>query len=319
MPGNYDGRPGQIATESFLTVTGATFSNPITITVSGSLPAEFFLAGYGGNPAGPLVNINGVEGNLAANGIWTATPTGASTFTIPVAGNGLYTTGGTVQPLYLKQMYTLPSDGDADNSASIASWGQGAADRSQWLASRTGFVKLAGRVVMTSDFGPSKAVFNLITTALTAGTWYQLTCANALTVAGMEQGCLGPLSIGVPGQPTVYSAFGFQAVDIPYVSLDCNLASDGDGFLGLWASMLFPSGSPSFPGSYSLLTGSVRRVPATSQQPVHLAGYPLPHQGPSLLFITPAFYALSTRTYTITVQDDLLFQMDALRVTGMPQ
>lgn len=141
MPGNYDGRSAQITTATALNVTAASNTNPITITVSGALPASFFTAGYNGVPAGPLVDITGVQGNTAANGQFVATPTGASTFTIPVAGNGAYTTGGSVQPLNLQSLYTLPSDGDSDNSASIAQWGQATGDRTQFLAGATGALK----------------------------------------------------------------------------------------------------------------------------------------------------------------------------------
>jgi hypothetical protein len=138
----YDGKAGNITTESPLTVTGASNTNPIVITVSGSLPAEFYTSGgLGGTVAAPQVDIAGVVGNTAANGIWPATPTGASTFSIPVAGNGVYVTGGTVQPLYLKSLYNAPSDGDLANEASVDTWIKATGDRCQFLASRLGAYK----------------------------------------------------------------------------------------------------------------------------------------------------------------------------------
>lgn len=69
-------------------VTAATNANPIAITT-------FSPHGIVGSTGG--VSISGVLGNLAANGRYTATVTGASSFTIPVAGSGAYTGGGQVE------------------------------------------------------------------------------------------------------------------------------------------------------------------------------------------------------------------------------
>lgn len=46
---------------------------------------------------GSPVTITGALGNTAVNGVWIATVTGPTTFSVPVAGNGLYTGGGTWQ------------------------------------------------------------------------------------------------------------------------------------------------------------------------------------------------------------------------------
>jgi hypothetical protein len=319
MPGNYDGRPGQITTESLLTVTGASNTNPIAITVSGSLPAEFFLAGYGGNPAGPLVDIFGVQGNTAANGLWTATPTGVSTFTIPVAGNGAYTTGGNAQPLYLKSMYTLPVDGDADNSASIATWGQGGADRAQWLATRTGILKLAGRIVLQNAFGPNRGALSIAAAALTAGTWNQLTCTNALTVLGEEEGVLSPGLIGTGGSPAVYSFDNFQPSDIAQLESDLVVSANDSGYFAFWWATKLPgAANPTWPGSYTLIPATARLVTSSAPCQYHCQGL-LPHLIIGELWISPAFYALNTNTYSVSVNDHLQLVVDAMRITEMPQ
>ena len=82
-----------------LSVSGATNTSPIVITASSGLPNN-----------GEQVLIAGAGGNTAANGTYYAQQSGypAGQFalysdpslTTPVAGNGIYTTGGTVKPAY---------------------------------------------------------------------------------------------------------------------------------------------------------------------------------------------------------------------------
>ncbi len=72
-------------------ITGATKTNPISITCTGH-----------GYATGDIVVISGVGGTTAAIGEWTITVTGANTFTIPVSGtsSGNYTANtGTVYAL----------------------------------------------------------------------------------------------------------------------------------------------------------------------------------------------------------------------------
>jgi hypothetical protein len=65
-------------------VTGATNANPIVVTSVAH-----------GLKTGDSVVIAGVGGNTAANGTWTITKLTADTFSVPVAGNGSFTSGGT--------------------------------------------------------------------------------------------------------------------------------------------------------------------------------------------------------------------------------
>jgi hypothetical protein len=64
-------------------ITGATNANPISITAPNH-----------GLVSTQSVTITGVLGNTAANGTFTITKIDANTFTIPVTGNGAYTSGG---------------------------------------------------------------------------------------------------------------------------------------------------------------------------------------------------------------------------------
>ena len=78
-------------------VTAASNTSPITITtgvlVNGQVDAQPHLM-----TTGITVTIAGVGGNTAANTTAVITVTGPNTFTIPVAGNGAYTSGGVVTP-----------------------------------------------------------------------------------------------------------------------------------------------------------------------------------------------------------------------------
>lgn len=69
-------------------ITGATNSTPIVVTSASH-----------GLATGDSVYIIGVGGNGAANGWAVATVLTANTFSIPVAGSGAYTSGGTFRSL----------------------------------------------------------------------------------------------------------------------------------------------------------------------------------------------------------------------------
>lgn len=66
-------------------ITGATNANPIVITATGH-----------GLTSGQTANIAGVVGNTAANGMFVVTVIDSSHFSIPVNGNGSYTSGGII-------------------------------------------------------------------------------------------------------------------------------------------------------------------------------------------------------------------------------
>jgi hypothetical protein len=69
-------------------ISGASNANPIEITSNAH-----------GLVTGDCVTIASVGGNTNANGNWSITKTGDNTFTIPVAGNSNYTSGGTFQKI----------------------------------------------------------------------------------------------------------------------------------------------------------------------------------------------------------------------------
>lgn len=69
-----------------LNITRATNTNPVVVSTASAHDYE----------TGEQVTISGVAGNTAANGKWIVTYLSPTSFKIAVAGNGAYTSGGTV-------------------------------------------------------------------------------------------------------------------------------------------------------------------------------------------------------------------------------
>jgi hypothetical protein len=149
MPAPYDGIHGNIVTNPAMTISSSVVGNPTIVNVVGTLPADF--------ATGVLVDIQGHTVNTKANGIWPATVTGAAQFSIPVNTTGGTNGGGTgtAQPLNMTGSYTIPSDGDFDNNASISPSLSDLGDRSQFLASVAGshkFVKVPSVNISTNPY-----------------------------------------------------------------------------------------------------------------------------------------------------------------------
>lgn len=84
-------------------VSGATNATPIEITTVSNHGLE----------TGAVVHISGVLGNLAANGLWTITKTGAAKYTLDTSvGSGVYTSGGIVSVAATISYIALPGGGD---------------------------------------------------------------------------------------------------------------------------------------------------------------------------------------------------------------
>lgn len=85
-------------------ITAATNTNPIVITAIGH-----------GLTSGWTARVNAVTGNTAANGDHVVTVLDANTLTIPVAGNGLYISGGTIERRPDRWKSNLNEDGTEHN------------------------------------------------------------------------------------------------------------------------------------------------------------------------------------------------------------
>ena len=324
MPTNYTGKTGSVATEAALAVTNASNTNPITITVSGSLPPEFYQSGgLGGSPAAPLVDISGVLGNLAANGIFVATPTGPSTFTIAVSGTGAYTGGGSVQALYLKQLYTVPSDGDNDNAASITPWAEATGDRTQWLASRTGQFKLARREI----FQLTDATFNAVDWAIWPAGGVTIKTPQQWTNIPSSWGTTFGLAVSTPsgsGAP-VFAIAGVAVGDYVSARLQASFNTiTGETALALYGTVVAPGVVPAWPGGYFHMAGSAMLVnvgggPAVTA-PVTSEGVLTGSAVVSgVAWVQPVFISLASTNPALALQGDALMTIDIWRPTGMPQ
>lgn len=331
MPTNYSGNPKTVTTPAALTITAITNTIPATVTVSGSLPADFFMAGLAG-AAVVAVSIRDVQGATGANGTWNATATGTNTVTIDnVSTPGAYTSGGTMQPICLSPIFQVPSDGDLDNQASIAPLVEGLADRSQFLAGRIGAAKLTARWQLTwADLAGTDA-WGVANVTATANTWFEIPVngASALTVQGtIGQGGSTSIASASPG----FGLDGVTALDTVRVTLDC-LASSGTGTnvpFGLFATIVTPgTARPAFAiPPYVQMPGASVVAPFTSGSlfvPLHVEGWMPCSLAPGgnevgTMYVWPAVFSRAlTGAQTWILEGDTSLVFEVWRQTGVPQ
>lgn len=322
MAGLYDGKPGAITFPATLTIATASFSNPIVITTTTPLPAEFFLTDFAGNPAQPLVHIYDQTSNTPANGIWVATPTGPNTFTIPAAGISL-TGGGTVQPLYLESAYSVPQDGDPDTSASIASWAQATGDRTQWLAAHAvGQFKLARREIFQLQAIGVASWSHWAAGAVTIGNPVQLTGDTAAWGTSFGSAISTP-SAG-PGN-TVFAIDGVVVGDYVSVKLVTSVVVPALHAITLYSSIL-PFGSfPAWPADYGRVPGASAVCDAAgtgnaTNRNITCEGIVTNSSSRTgVVWVQPVLWPLTNDSPAVALEGEALLTIDIYRPTGMPQ
>ncbi len=124
MASPYTGVPANITAPLVATINGATNASPIVIsTTSAHLYAT-----------NDVIEVAGVTGNTAANGIWKITVTDPTHFQlVGSTGSGAYVSGGTATNRSLTPQFNIPSDGDPPTAASVNVAFQALADRTQYL------------------------------------------------------------------------------------------------------------------------------------------------------------------------------------------
>lgn len=322
MPTTYDGVPSNVAFSGVLAIASSTDTNPIEITVSGSLPADFFTGCWVDvTEHGPV--------NWHANGQWQATVTGANKFTIPAVGNGSGPGGanGFVQALNATPSFVYPADGDAGNSASISQWAQSQADRLQYLAKSTGVAKLAGRRILTYGSTTSWAES---TSSVAPTTWVPLTGSpQAWTpMAGVDED--GPLTVDSLSVPLAFGGIWTPGdlLRIRWKTVGAGPAgSYGGSKFGMWYAISPAAiGPPSILSAFTLLAGSTVDAPAPASGTLAVP-WSAEVWVPSItfagtLFLVPAFFTgtLAGGPFTFAVGDaDDLLVVEAWRQTGVPQ
>jgi hypothetical protein len=220
----YQGKAGNITPPAALTITGVVNASPAIITVSGTLPAAFL--------SGVTVDITGTQGATGVNGVWVATVTGASTFTIP---NGLipgvWTSGGSVQPLYL-QAQTIPADGDVRSAASVNVPLESLADEIAYLTTAVGGLKIYQYFFNELSAGAFANIGNCPggVAGLSWGDWLG-------TIAGLMPFTAGGVNV-IAGDEVEVSIVGTFASTSP--------ANSNRVMLGIWTANYAPGASPVF-------------------------------------------------------------------------
>jgi hypothetical protein len=295
MPSPYLGAPANVTYPAAGTITNVTNANPMVVTVSGSLPAQ--MVATGGGP----VDISGVQGCTAANGLWpTTTVTGSNTFSIPAAGNAAYTTGGSVS-FQFPASYNTPNDGDSRNAASVGVPLDALGDRTLANIVNTGGYKLTQFFSATNndDTGSAWITGN----PGTSGVW------------------------AAAGTPVIWTINALLSGDLVEVSLtgtiETNYTTAQEFLYGLMYAFGAPGTSPSFaklPGSginpaFLVLSDPRKTLPA------HVAGYYAPSSAGSLQ-VTPGFYVGGTPVGAggqLNWLGDYTLFIRVWRPTGVPQ
>ena len=309
----YNGIPGNIA---FVGATSIASSNANAITTSSPH----------GLITGDKVDVSGHQQNTAANGIWTITQTGASTFLLNgYVGSGIGAATGTVQPLTYGAATTLPSDGDPRNAASVNVPLITAMDRTALLMPATGAYKLAARVVAALAGAPTftRPWCHIAAGAVTVGVPSQFTSDGLAwgVVAGSSTGVVLPTTVAV----APIFQFPVTAGDTVIVRLDTTVNFGIKARVALYSAFVLPGGSaPTWPGGYGLNAGATAPGDAISGTPVR-SGVSVPLvfsavANSGTLWIQPAFLPQSSSgSVSPELDDDATITVESWRPTGVPQ
>lgn len=248
MSTTYAGLPGNEVVPSTLTVSGATNATPIVVTTTANH----------GLVTGERVHIYGAQGNVAANGIFYASVTSNTQFAIytgwsagavsgAVAGTGAWTSGGTVQPLGLSNLVTLPADGvDGMTAASVNVPLEGQVDRASWLSERTSRYRLAQMYIYGNL--PNANPQNPITgwSARTAGNTIWGDDVNLTTLGGIVldvvNGDYVEATLATSGHSTSAGANANVCIRLAAVFHEYGVAAGSPSTVGGGGVQLAPSG-----------------------------------------------------------------------------
>jgi hypothetical protein len=206
-----------------LNVNSATNATPIVVTTSGN-------SGYS---TGDVVQITGVSGNTAANGVFKITVINATQFSLDdSSGNGT-SSGGVVQPIFCRTIKTAtPLVQPIASFAPLTTVSLGT--RAAWVASAnvtttllTVFNKgaVSDSIAIASGFTTGKIAYYTLPTTLNLSSYQQLSLFIQQTA-----GTLGGLTVNLCSDTT-----GDTAVD--------TFTVPSTGALNVWAPFTFDKGS----------------------------------------------------------------------------
>lgn len=303
MPSTYRGLPGNTSGNL-----------PATIAIHSSTPAtpvQIAVLTPHGLITGDVVNIYGHQVNTVANGQFTITVTGAFTFSLNgTVGIGVGGATGTIQPLTVPS-FTIPSDGDALNAASVNVAFESDADRSSWLVTNTGSWKNRVSQGLGSNLGAVRHLDNYV-----GATWGQIVVSST-NVQTMASGSTLPIQVTNDA----------VAGDLLELQLDstANWLGSSSPSGGMFISMMFatsePGGSlssyaPVPAGAKWFLPGSV----STNQRiPFTLRGYVEGLAGPLVWIGVAGLVPTGGGTGEVDLLGDYFLTARLWRQTGAPQ
>ena len=309
----YDGIPGNIAFPAAVAITSTTNANPITVTTSAPH----------GLLTGDKARIYDHQSNTAANGIWTVTRTGASTYTIPVAGIAAGGATGSSQGLVYGAALTLPADGDADAAATFNAALAPLTDRSAVTVLSLGQFKLARKELWLYSNLTNATWCHIAAGGVVANTAIQFVSDGVTWSTAIASVITSPTTVGIA---PVFALSGVVAGDFIDVRLDTMFVADGGGGarLCLHAAIAAPGVTPTWPGGgYGEMTGGSAYAfgPAGTAPPVQVSVHGIINGAPSSgnLYIQPIYYPYNTATESPQVKGDTLLEVNIWRPTGVPQ
>jgi hypothetical protein len=165
---NGDGATPALVNASPVDILSSTNASPIEITTA--TPHGFVDGDY--------AQIIGHTVNTSANGYWTITLTGASSFTLNGStGVGVGGATGQAQDYAVGPLVTLPGDGDLANATSVNIPNESNADFIPFVAQRLGGLNLHA-IYSRADFTSQTNTYS--STALSTGVWVDLTNLTTL-------------------------------------------------------------------------------------------------------------------------------------------
>lgn len=295
MGSTYAGKSANItgALPAGVAIASSTNANPIVITTSAAH----------GLVDQTDVDITNHQVNTKANGIWPATVLSPTTFSIPVAGNGVGGATGQVQSLAPGAAATIFGDGDAGNAANFNNPSIASLDRAAFFAQATG----ASKIAQVVDFVSIEGTHNFL-------SWlaFQITASNTPTVITTSLFTIPNVTI----LDTLYLSFCSTMIGAP--------AGMGIIGIGLQVSLKVPGGG----GAIGFLQGGTVGFTSTAgaNYAVSLSGaFPVSSftaGGISGGLAVVDLYAIATTgslSNTLHLGGDWNLNGVVMRSTGMPQ
>lgn len=312
----YDGIPADIVFPTPISISSSTNASPIAVTTSS--PHNLL--------TGAKIRIDGHLVNTNANGIWTITRTGASTFTLNGStGNGVGVATGTVQEFTYGAPTTIPSDGDPRNAASVNVPYQTLLDRSSVVLLGIGGLKAAAKAlfIRTNSLSGNSQWASIAAGTLTGGVANALTAqvnVGAWFTDGVNSG-INVNSVSGTNGP-IFSISGLAPGDLMVGNWNTTgtTTSTSSGWVTVFGAFAAPGTTPTFPTGYSQISTPLWLPSDNVQHPLSGFMYSRVPNNTTTFYFGPVYTSNGSGAgQSPTLTGDAFFDVTVYRATGVPQ